>query len=86
MQAFDRNSPLPEERLSLLFDIGAPSCKSMVSELVGFGGEAEADPTASYYVPGIPLNKHLRVFRVSVQGDELWLELPIDVQSSATAS
>ena len=110
MQAFDRNSPLPEERLSLLFDIGAPakqvtfdelpddaqvcncngvskgaigrcvaagqrttksvmdktragmgcgSCKSMVAELVSFycGGEAEADPTASYYVPGIPLNK-----------------------------
>ncbi len=25
MQAFDRNTPLPEERLTLLFDIGAPS-------------------------------------------------------------
>jgi nitrite reductase (NADH) large subunit len=25
MQSFDRNTPLPEERLSLLFDIGAPS-------------------------------------------------------------
>ncbi len=25
MQAFDKNTPLPEERLSLLFDIGAPS-------------------------------------------------------------
>ena len=25
MQAFDRNTPLPEERLSLLFDIGAPA-------------------------------------------------------------
>ena len=24
MQAFDRNTPLPEERLQLLFDIGAP--------------------------------------------------------------
>ena len=24
MQAFDRNTPLPEERLRLLFDIGAP--------------------------------------------------------------
>jgi nitrite reductase (NADH) large subunit len=24
MQAFDRNTPLPEERISLLFDIGAP--------------------------------------------------------------
>ena len=26
-QAFDRNTPLPEERLSLLFDIGAPAAK-----------------------------------------------------------
>jgi len=25
MQAFDRNTPLPEERISLIFDIGAPS-------------------------------------------------------------
>ena len=25
MQAFDRDTPLPEERLSLLFDIGAPA-------------------------------------------------------------
>ena len=24
MQAFDRNTPLPEERLYLLFDIGEP--------------------------------------------------------------
>ena len=27
MQAFDRDSTLPEERLSLLFDLGAPSAK-----------------------------------------------------------
>ena len=33
MQAFDRATPLPEERLSLLFDIGAPSKKVTYEEL-----------------------------------------------------
>ncbi len=33
MQAFDRNTPLPEERLSLLFDIGAPSKKVTIDEM-----------------------------------------------------
>ncbi|MBB5696128.1 nitrite reductase large subunit NirB [Muricoccus pecuniae] len=33
MQAFDRDSPLPEERLSLLFDIGAPSQKVTIDEM-----------------------------------------------------
>ncbi len=33
MQAFDRNTPLPEERLSLLFDIGAPSEKVTLDEM-----------------------------------------------------
>ncbi len=33
MQAFDRATPLPEERLSLLFDIGAPSKKVTFEEL-----------------------------------------------------
>ena len=33
MQAFDRNTPLPEERLSLLFDIGAPSKKLTIEEM-----------------------------------------------------
>ena len=33
MQVFDRNTPLPEERLSLLFDIGAPSAKVTIEEL-----------------------------------------------------
>lgn len=33
MQAFDRNTPLPEERLTLLFDIGAPSKKVTIEEL-----------------------------------------------------
>ncbi|HKO91348.1 MAG TPA: nitrite reductase large subunit NirB [Polyangiaceae bacterium] len=110
MQAFGKDTPLPEERLSLLFDIGAPSqvatieemplemqvcncngvskagllacvkqgkrhpksvmeatragmgcgaCKALVTEVVAWacGGEAEQDPTADYYVPGVPLNK-----------------------------
>ena len=33
MQSFDRNTPLPDERLSLLFDIGAPSAKVTFDEL-----------------------------------------------------
>jgi nitrite reductase (NADH) large subunit len=32
-QAFDRNTPLPEERLSLLFDIGAPSQRATIDEM-----------------------------------------------------
>ncbi len=32
-QAFDRNTPLPEDRLALLFDIGAPSKKLTVEEM-----------------------------------------------------
>jgi nitrite reductase [NAD(P)H] large subunit len=110
MQAFDRSSPLPDERLSMLFDIGAPAkdvtfdempldmqvcncngvskgkliecvksgkrttkgvmeatragmgcgaCKSLVGEIVEWacGGETEVDPSADYYVPGVPLPK-----------------------------
>ncbi len=33
MQAFDRESPLPDERLSLLFDLGAPSQKVTLDEM-----------------------------------------------------
>jgi nitrite reductase (NADH) large subunit len=33
MQAFDRGTPLPDERLTLLFDIGAPSKKVTIEEL-----------------------------------------------------
>ncbi len=33
MQAFDRGLPLPEERLSLLFDIGAPSTETTMLEM-----------------------------------------------------
>jgi nitrite reductase (NADH) large subunit len=110
MQSFDRNTPLPEERLGLLFDLGDPpkqvtfeemsastqicncngvskgtivgcvnagkrnakavmdatragmgcgSCKAMVTEIVEWacGGKVEEDPSAHYYVPGVPLTK-----------------------------
>jgi nitrite reductase (NADH) large subunit len=33
MQCFDRDAPLPEERLSLLFDLGAPSQKVTIDEM-----------------------------------------------------
>ena len=33
MQAFERDSPLPEERLSLLFDLGAPPQKVTIDEM-----------------------------------------------------
>jgi nitrite reductase (NADH) large subunit len=33
MQAFDRNAPLPDERLSLLFDLGAPPQKVTLDEM-----------------------------------------------------
>jgi nitrite reductase (NADH) large subunit len=33
MQAFDRNTPLPDDRLSLLFDIGAPAAKTSFEEM-----------------------------------------------------
>jgi nitrite reductase (NADH) large subunit len=109
-QAYERNTPVPDERLSLLFDIGAPSerasvetmpaemqvcncngvtkgaivgcvkggarsaksvmertragmgcgaCKGLVNEVVEWacGGETDADPSADYYVPGVPLSK-----------------------------
>jgi nitrite reductase (NADH) large subunit len=110
MQAFDKSTPLPDERLSLLFDIGAPeerttleempgdmqvcncngvskgtitdcvragkrtaravmeatragmgcgACKELVGEIVNWacGGVVEEDPSADYYVPGVPLRK-----------------------------
>jgi nitrite reductase (NADH) large subunit len=109
-QAFERSTPVPEERLSLLFDIGAPSeaasvesmppdmqvcncngvskgkiaecvksgkrslkavmdatragmgcgaCKAMITDVVAWacGGQADTDPAAEYYVPGVPLSK-----------------------------
>jgi nitrite reductase [NAD(P)H] large subunit len=33
LQAFDRNTPLPEDRLTLLFDIGAPPKKLTIEEM-----------------------------------------------------
>jgi nitrite reductase (NADH) large subunit len=110
IQAFDRGLPLPEERISLMFDIGTPatevgaaeladdaqvcncngvskgalvscvrggektvsgvmaktragkgcgSCKSLVSQIVEWaaGDEVEIDPSANWYVPGIPYDK-----------------------------
>ncbi|MBC2638326.1 MULTISPECIES: nitrite reductase large subunit NirB [unclassified Rhodococcus (in: high G+C Gram-positive bacteria)] len=109
-QAFDGKVPLPEERISMLFDVGAPtaaasaadlpddlqvcncngvskgdlvarvhsgaktltdvcaqtragkgcgSCKGLVADIVACaaGGELEADPSADWYVPCIPLSK-----------------------------
>ena len=118
MQAFDRGLPLPEERISLMFDIGTPdaevgaaelagdaqvcncngvskdalvacvnngentvagvmaatragkgcgSCKSLVAQIVEWAadGAVEEDPSANWYVPGIPyakpeLMRHIR--------------------------
>ncbi len=110
MQAFDRGLPLPEERISLMFDIGTPdaevsvaelagdaqvcncngvnkdalvscvaggeksvagvmaatragkgcgSCKSLVKQIVEWAadGAVEEDPSANWYVPGVPYSK-----------------------------
>jgi nitrite reductase (NADH) large subunit len=110
MHAFDRGLPLPEERISLMFDIGTPeadvgaaeladdaqvcncngvsksalvacvkggektvagvmaktragkgcgSCKGLVAQIVEWsaGGAVESDPSADWYVPGIPYDK-----------------------------
>ena len=109
-QAFDRGTPLPQERLSLMFDLGTPTpgvgideladdaqacncngvskgsivacvtagtrtvkgvmdatragtgcgaCKELVGQIVDWAtdGAAEEDPSAHYYVPGVPLSK-----------------------------
>jgi nitrite reductase (NADH) large subunit len=110
MQAFDKGLPLPQERISLMFDIGTPpaevgaaeladeaqvcncngvskakivscvrageksitgvmaqtragkgcgSCKTLVQQIVEWaaGDEMEVDPSADWYVPGIPYEK-----------------------------
>ena len=46
MQAFDRNTPLPEERLSLLFDIGAPAEKVTLDEMPATPRSATATASA----------------------------------------
>ncbi len=122
MQAFDRGLPLPDERISLMFDIGTPevavgaaelsddsqvcncngvkkativqavrggqnsvagvmaatragkgcgSCKELVAQIVEWaaGGAVQEDPSASWYVPGIPypkseLMEHIRALNL----------------------
>jgi nitrite reductase (NADH) large subunit len=119
-QAFDRGLPLPEERVSLMFDVGGPavevsveeltddaqicncngvskativetvkggcrtvagvmdktragkgcgSCKLLVSQLVehACGGTVEEDPSADYYVPGIPMDKPALMAAIKAQ-------------------
>ncbi|WP_193047397.1 nitrite reductase large subunit NirB [Mycolicibacterium baixiangningiae] len=121
-QAFDSGLPLPDERVSLMFDIGTPgvevgvaeladdaqvcncngvskgalaacvrdgetsvsgvmaktkagkgcgSCKQLVGQIVEWaaGGAVSEDPSASWYVPGIPYDKqtlirHIRDLRL----------------------
>jgi nitrite reductase (NADH) large subunit len=120
MQAFDRSSALPEDRASLIFDIGAPntqstmlempdstqvcncngvskgqirkcvesgkrslkmvmdatragsgcgSCKALVKEIVEWvcDGQVEEDPSAHYYVAGVPLAKPELVAAIKAQ-------------------
>ncbi len=120
-QAFDQGLPLPEERISLMFDLGSPgedesvseladdaqvcncngvskgalvsavrggcrsvpaamdatragkgcgSCKLLVTQVVAWAadGAVEEDPAASYYVPGIPLDKAALMSRIRELG------------------
>lgn len=120
-QAFDKGLPLPEERISLMFDLGGPaeeqgvaeldddaqvcncngvskkslvdvvkggcntltgamdatragkgcgSCKLLVKQVVEWAadGAVEEDPAASYYVPGIPLDKTSLMAAIRKQG------------------
>jgi nitrite reductase (NADH) large subunit len=121
IQAFDRATPLPEERLSLLFDLGTPpvgvgiaelsddaqvcncngvdkaaitrcvaggkrsvkavmdatragtgcgACRDLVAGIVEWAceGDTEEDPSAHYYVPGVPLTKPALIEAVRQQG------------------
>ncbi|MDX6320621.1 MAG: nitrite reductase large subunit [Propionibacteriaceae bacterium] len=120
-QAFDRGLPLPQERVSLMFDLGGPaeevgvaeladdaqvcncngvskkaladtvksgcktvagvmdktragkgcgSCKLLVKQVVEWAadGAVEEDPAASYYVPGIPMDKPALMAAIREQG------------------
>ena len=120
-QAFDKGLPLPEERISLMFDLGGPaaeegvaelnddaqvcncngvskrslvdvvkggcntvagamdatragkgcgSCKLLVKQVVEWAadGSVEEDPAASYYVPGIPLDKPSLMAAIRTRG------------------
>ena len=121
MQAFDRGLPLPEKRLEMLFNLGAPaeevgaaeladdaqvcncngvskgalvacvesgvksvtgvmdktragkgcgSCKTMVCQIVEWaaGGAVQEDPSANWYVPGVPMDKPELMAAVRDQG------------------
>jgi nitrite reductase (NADH) large subunit len=121
IQAFDRATPLPPERLSLLFDLGTPSvdvgigeladnaqvcncngvskgslvecvaagnrtvksvmettragmgcgaCRELVAQIVDWAceGSVEEDPSANYYVPGVPLTKPALIKAVRERG------------------
>ncbi|HEY4938453.1 MAG TPA: nitrite reductase large subunit NirB [Actinomycetota bacterium] len=121
IQAFDRATPLPPERLSLMFDLGTPSvdvgigeladdaqvcncngvnkatiagcvaagnrtvksvmettragmgcgaCRELVAQIVDWAceGSVEEDPSANYYVPGVPLTKPALIEAVREQG------------------
>ena len=120
-QAFDRGLALPEERASLMFELGGPSaevgvaeldddtqvcncngvskkhlvdtvkcgikslggvmdatragkgcgsCKLLVKQVVEWAadGDVEVDPAASYYVPGIPMDKPSLMLAIREQG------------------
>ena len=121
MQAFDRGLPLPEERRSLMFDLGTPaqevgaaeladdaqvcncngvdkqalvasvqggcstvsavmdktragkgcgSCKPLVAQIVEWaaGGTVAEDPSATWYVPGVPMDKPSLMAAIRDQG------------------
>jgi nitrite reductase (NADH) large subunit len=120
-QAYDRGTPLPEERIGLMFDLGTPgedvgvaeldddaqvcncngvskkdlaaavkggctsvsgamdatragkgcgSCKLLVKQVVEWAadGAVEEDPSAAYYVPGIPLDKAALMAEIRQRG------------------
>ncbi|MFE5704522.1 nitrite reductase large subunit NirB [Rhodococcus koreensis] len=141
-QAFDGKVPLPEERISMLFDVGAPSaatsvadlpddlqvcncngvskgdlvacvhsgaktltdvcaqtragkgcgsCKGLVADIVACaaGGELEADPSADWYVPCIPMTKPELIATIRERDlravSQVFVELAVDAKEDASA-
>ncbi|MBV6762457.1 nitrite reductase large subunit NirB [Rhodococcus opacus] len=141
-QAFDGKVPLPEERISMLFDVGAPgaatsvadlpdelqvcncngvskgdlvacvhsgaktltdvcaqtragkgcgSCKGLVADIVACaaGGELEADPSADWYVPCIPMSKPELIATIRERDlravSRVFAELATDAKEDASA-
>ncbi|MDI9939507.1 nitrite reductase large subunit NirB [Rhodococcus sp. IEGM 1351] len=141
-QAFDGKVPLPEERISMLFDVGAPSaatsvadlpddlqvcncngvskgdlvacvhsgaktltdvcaqtragkgcgsCKGLVADIVACaaGGELEADPSADWYVPCIPMTKPELIATIRERDlravSQVFAELATDAKEDASA-